>query len=106
MYKKIKESLVDELTPEPSRSQIRAKYLESVKPIPALLDDFSDKVLEEMTTVSSSFECRSQFGLFFRSHIAQIREEMYQEFKQHLDDTDFDLYLRKALMIYDGLKAS
>jgi hypothetical protein len=87
-----------------TREQIRTQYLSTVKSLQELLEEFSEQVLVEMTVASS--ENRQRFGLFFRSHIAKIREEMYKEFKDHMDDTDFDLYMRRALMVYDGLKAS
>jgi len=63
---------------------------------------FAEKVLSEMALSSSNTSSRLHFSLFFRTHVAYIREEMYQEFKDHLDDTSFDLYMRKSLMRYDG----
>jgi len=64
--------------------------------------EFVDNVTYELSVPPSSLSSRKNFSLFFRSHIAQIREEMYSEFKEYLDDTTFDLYMRKALMKYDG----
>ena len=66
------------------------------------LEHFSLQVITEMSISSSTLEARQYFALFLRSNIAAIREEMYAEFKEHLDDTSFDLYMRKALMHYEG----
>jgi len=64
--------------------------------------DFNDNVVLEMTESSRFFGNRLNFSLFLRSVIASIREEMYGEYKEHLDDTTFDLYMRKAMMVYEG----
>ena len=73
----------------------------SVK-IEICLESFSTSVLEEMSVSSSRSGNRQHFALFFRNSVAAIREEMYQEFTEHLDDASFDLYMRKAIMHYDG----
>ena len=67
------------------------------------IEYFSTAVLEEMSLSTLKWDKRLNFGLFFRSIAAQIREEMYSEFKEYLDDTSFDLYMRKALMHYEGI---
>lgn len=61
-----------------------------------------EKVLEEMTIASREYELRKNFLKFFRKNITQIRQEMYGEFKEHLNDTDFDLYFRNAISIYEN----
>ena len=66
------------------------------------IDHFLERVLEEMVVISSQSSQRRYFSLFFRSHVAAIREEMYSEFKEYIDDTTFDLYMRKAMMHYEG----
>ena len=68
------------------------------------LSDFQENVLNELTVNTSEFTDRQNFSLFFRTVIPQIREDMYKEFKEHLDDTSFDLYMRKALMKYEGVR--
>lgn len=68
------------------------------------LENFAENVLNELTVNTSNFSCRQNFSLFFRSVIPKIREDMYKEFKEHLDDTSFDLYMRKALMRYEGIR--
>jgi len=85
-------------------SELVDKFLETDREdkIRICIDDFAEAVLNEMMIVSSEWSARQHFGLFFRSNVAGIREEMYQEFKDHLDDTSFDLYMRKAIMSYEG----
>ena len=70
--------------------------------IDVCLESFSTSVLEEMSVSSSRAGNRQHFALFFRNSVATIREEMYQEFTEHLDDASFDLYMRKAIMHYEG----
>lgn len=72
------------------------------KKIDDCLEHFLEHVLEEMAIISSQSSQRRYFSLFFRSHVAAIREEMYSEFKEYMDDTTFDLYMRKAMMHYEG----
>ena len=64
--------------------------------------DFLDKVVEEMTINSSHYHFRKNFLKFFRENVLSIREEMYEEFKQYLDDTSFDLYFRSAILTYEN----
>ena len=66
------------------------------------LEDFFNSVIEEMTENSQNFSNRQSFLLFFRSNMLNIRENMYEEFKDHITDTDFDLYIRKAISVYEG----
>lgn len=67
------------------------------------LEAFSNAVLEEMSISTLEANNRRNFGLFFRGCAGTIREEMYEEFKDHLDDASFDMYMRKALMHYEGI---
>lgn len=66
------------------------------------IEDFSEMVLNEIMIPSSNFVERKNFWLFFRSYISIIREELYQEFKDYVTDTDFDLYFRKSIMKYEN----
>ncbi|MDC0231525.1 hypothetical protein OAK19_06120 [Aureispira] len=45
---------------------------------------------------------RSNFRKLFREKLPQIKEEMYEEFKDYMDDSEFDLYLRRAVSKYEG----
>jgi ribosomal 50S subunit-recycling heat shock protein len=64
-------------------------------------NDFQEKVLVEMTMATDSYDARRHFLKFFRNVLLEIREEMYEEFKNHIDDTSFDLYFRDAISMYE-----
>ena len=66
------------------------------------LDWFKDSVLNEMIVDTSNWDNRKAFLLFFRSYILSITEELYSEFIEYMDDVDFDLYMRKAIIMYEG----
>lgn len=71
--------------------------------IRALVDtDRVDQILDEMTIPVIEYDKRSSFLKFFREHISQIRQEMYEEFRTYMDDTDYDFYFRKAIIHYEG----
>jgi len=65
------------------------------------LEDFQAKVLEEMTINSNDYASRINFHRFFIKNLSFIREELYKEFKDHITDTDFDLYMRSAISTYE-----
>ncbi len=92
------------ITKDPTMKELVSHYLldNREEKIQECVDDFADAVVMEMTESSSFFSNRQNFSLFLRSVIAFIREEMYQEYKDHLDDATFDLYMRKAIMVYEG----
>lgn len=66
------------------------------------IEDFEGNVLGEMALNSYKYEDRQHFQRFFRTHFMDIRNEMYEEFKGHVSDVDFDLYIRKAIYTYEG----
>ena len=70
--------------------------------IDTCVEEFAENVLNEMTIVTSDWAGRPNFLLFFGSVMLRIREEMYQEFREHMDDSDFDLYMRKAIIVFEG----
>ena len=74
----------------------------SNKQINECIEDFAGKVLEEMSLSSYEHHNRLNFLLFFNTYLSKIREELYDEFKDYIQDEDFDFYFRKALMTYDG----
>ena len=65
-------------------------------------EEFMELVILEMIIPVHHFSKRTNFLKFFRECISFIREEMYQEFGVHMDDSDFDLYFRKAIIHYEG----
>lgn len=60
-----------------------------------------EKILQEMTIDSNDYNLRKRFLKFLRTNILSIREELYEEFKHHISDTDFDLYFRAAISKYE-----
>lgn len=65
------------------------------------LENFQEKVLNELMISCNQFESRKHFLKFFRKNMLSIREELYEEFKDHITDTDFDLYFRSAISNYE-----
>lgn len=72
------------------------------KKIEKCIQYFAESVLNEMTVKSSNHSERRFFSLFFRTYISKIREELANEFKEFITETDFDLFFRKAIMKYEG----
>ena len=66
-----------------------------------LLQDFQEKVLEEMSINTNDYEHRLNFLLFFRKNLLSIRQDLYEEFKNYMDDVSYDLYCRSAISIYE-----
>jgi hypothetical protein len=103
--KDIKKSIIKNLNINmPTMKDIINEYLSTNKEekILACVEDFRDKVFEEMTICSSKFANRQNFLLFFRTSISPIREEMYLEFKDLVSNNDFDMFFRKAIINYEG----
>ena len=65
------------------------------------LEEFQIKLLEEMTIPSINYSKRSNFLTFFRKNLSMLHEELYQEFKAYITPSDFDLYMRSAISIYE-----
>lgn len=65
-------------------------------------EDFKIDVITEMSIDPSDFKSRGSFLKFFRESISKIREDMYQDFKDYMSDTDYDMYFRKAIIHYEG----
>ena len=70
----------------------------------AVIENFYDSVLNEMMLSSSDYRNRPSFLLFFRTYMSKIREEMFTEFIEYVSESEFDLYFRKALSYYDGIR--
>lgn len=60
----------------------------------------AENILIEM--MSSNYSERTEFLKFYRSHLSSLRQELYEEFKEYISDTDFDLYFYKAMLRYEG----
>lgn len=65
------------------------------------VDEFKEAVINEMMILSSVYAERPNFIKFFRDVAPSIMNELREEFKDLIDYTSIDLYLRKALMNYE-----
>ena len=63
---------------------------------------YKENILTEMTLNSRDFASRANFLRFLRENMLGIREEMYEEFKDYMDDATFDLYFRFAISKYES----
>jgi hypothetical protein len=64
--------------------------------------EYQDLVLYEMTLPSSNFHDRQNFLSFLRNNLPSLWNELWDEFKDYVVDTCFDLSMRKAIMKYEG----
>ena len=68
-------------------------------------DELRDNILLEMTlNTDKDILSRQNFLNFFKTHISKLKEEIYNEVKDDVDDTDFELFFRKAMSLYEGIK--
>lgn len=58
-------------------------------------------ILEEMTFDTTETDKRKHLLKFLRQNMSDIREELYDEFKTLVTDTDFDIYFRNAVSEYE-----
>jgi hypothetical protein len=61
-------------------------------------EERKNKIVEEMTLELSE---RYNYIAFIRECLPSLRYELWNEFKQHIQDSDFDLYFRKAMIMYE-----
>lgn len=66
------------------------------------VENFAEDVLNEMMIKSSNFAKRQNFLLFFRTFMPSIYEEMFNEFKNIITESEFELAFRKAISCYEG----
>lgn len=67
------------------------------------IEKFSENVINEMTIDSNKYNEKKHFLLFFISYLPKLRQELYEEFKDYIEDSIFDLNIRKAISTYEGL---
>jgi len=66
-------------------------------------EKFKENVIIEMQLNNDSqITDRSNFRKLFLSKLPFIKEDMYKEFTEYMDDAEFDLYLRRAVSKYQG----
>ena len=112
MDDKLKNSLIKEvaksksITDLPRMKELIDKYFEKDKEnkVKECLEEFKNNVIYEMTIDNINFSKRQNFLLFFRMYLPTLRQELYEEFKTFLTDSEFDLTIRKAISRYDGLE--
>ena len=77
------------------RLNARIKAIES--------EEYRDNILLEMSmNENSTYDNRKNFMKFFRESLPHIHQEMWEIFKEDMDSTDFDLYMRRAIAKYEG----
>ena len=65
--------------------------------------EYQELVLTELClNTDSSISKRPNFLKFFRTAIPQLREALWSDFESDMTDTEFDLYLRRAIVQYEG----
>lgn len=67
-----------------------------------ILEEFQSGVLSEISEDNSVNNSRNiLFSTFLREELISIREEMYIEFKEYIEDSEFDIYFRDAISVYE-----
>ena len=69
-----------------------------------VVTEFGENVLMELCEDTSQWGRRTNFLLFFRTYLPVLQKELYEEFKSYLTDSEIDLYMRKAISTYEGVK--
>ena len=67
------------------------------------IEYFQEQVLNEMTLNTNKFDDRKNFLLFFGTYLPNLRQELWEEFKDYMDEFIFDLTIRKAISTYEGV---
>jgi len=88
----------------PPEHALRCRFFVLLNSAMMAVEDEEERsiILEEMTLPGSHHSGRLRFLGFLRDHLPKIKEDLYEEFKDQMADTDFDLYLRKAIFYYEG----
>jgi hypothetical protein len=63
---------------------------------------FKEHVLYEITLPSSEYTSRPNFSFFYRITVPILRNELYNEFKTHINDNDFDDAFKMAILTYES----
>ena len=65
--------------------------------------DYQHDVLVEMClNTDNTISSRKNFLKFFRENVPNIMADMKKEFEDDLTESEFDLYLRRAIAKYEG----
>jgi hypothetical protein len=87
-----------------NRDEILEEFLSEDKEekISIAIQDFADNVLVEMID-NDNYDNRSNFVQFFADNLPSLRQELYEEYKEYMSDSEFDLTIRKAISEYEGM---
>lgn len=70
-----------------------------------IVEDFENNVMLEMSDLEKSDELsKLNFSTFLVDSLPCIKEEMWKEYKDHIEDSEFDMCMRKALSVYDNTR--
>jgi hypothetical protein len=100
-------------------ANFQARFIARINALPEEVEDIekeytkSDIMTGFTVTMNEDPILRKKFLNFFMIHMPRIREEMWPEFKEYIDDASFDLSFRKAIAqvvegitLESGIKAS
>ena len=96
----------------PTEKEMKSYFIEKVKEKNMLDDDMINEFLLEefqsglLSEIAEDNSLTTSIKLFFssflREEVISIREEMYKEFKEYLEDSEFDIYFRDAISLYES----
>lgn len=66
-----------------------------------ILEEFRDNVLSEIIIDTANANERKCFSAFLGAEMLSIREELYEEFNEHITDQEFDNYFRTAVCRFE-----
>jgi hypothetical protein len=86
------------------RDSITSKFTSKLNEKIMLLEDeeMREKIMEEMLVRNSNFGSRPNILRFYRENMFSIRDVIWDEHKNDMTETDFDLYFRNAIQSYEG----
>ncbi len=65
-------------------------------------ENLAGEILSQMIIPSQNYLQRKTFLKFFRCAVSDIIDEMRDEFLNYIDETSFDLYMKRAIITYEG----
>jgi hypothetical protein len=66
-------------------------------------EDYQEAVMTELClNTDADISSRANFLEFLRKALPEIREAMWEDFEDDMTDSEFDLYLRRAVVKYEG----
>jgi hypothetical protein len=65
-------------------------------------ENLTGEILSQMIIPSNKYNERKTFLKFFRCAISDIIEDMREEFINYIDEASFDMYMKRAILTYEG----